>query len=98
MKNRVGIVILIVVCIGLVIGLVAIKHNADKQKEADNQTISKVSNELKEANKNLEDTKQVNTTLNEDIEKHKKSYLDLTNKLSDVSAPLAKTEETLKNS
>jgi chromosome segregation ATPase len=96
MKNLIGVIILAVVCIGLGVALVTTKKQAKEEKTKDTSSISTLSNQLVETSGKLEDQKQVNLTLEKEINTHKEAYAELTNKYSEVSANLTKTEDTLK--
>jgi hypothetical protein len=98
MKNRIGVVILIVVCVGLGIGLIGIKRQSDKQKADSESSIQNFSNKLVVAASQLDETKQVNAELRKDLDNEKKNYGELTNNFSQVSANLAQTEASLRTS
>lgn len=99
MKNRIGLIILILICLGLIAALVTTKKHATEQHQQDTVQIETVSNNLTKANVALDDQKKVNVTLEKDIETQKqtfeKSLTDLTNNFTQVSANLAKTEASL---
>lgn len=101
MKNRIGVIGLVVVCLVLGISLITMNKRATKQKEDDTQTILTLSNKWDKTSRDLEEQKQVNTTLEKDKESQKQTYekaLDeLTNNFTQVSANLAKTETSLAN-
>jgi predicted RNase H-like nuclease (RuvC/YqgF family) len=98
MKTKVIIVVLIVIVVGLVIGLVSIKNDAQKQHEEDADKILYHSNQWSEVSSKLEDQKQVNLTLEKDIESRKADISKLSNDLSQASENLAKTQADLKAS
>jgi chromosome segregation ATPase len=98
MKNRIGAILLVLVCIGLGIGLMTIKRRADKQKATDSETIVTLSNNWSVASGKLDEQKQVTTLLEKDLENQKKEFVDLTNNFAQVSANLARTEATLEAS
>ena len=98
MKNRIGVIVLVVVCIGLGIGLISIKRQADRQKEDDNTSIQNFSNKLVVAASQLDENKQVNAELRKDLDNEKKNYGELTNNFSQISANLAQTEASLRTS
>jgi chromosome segregation ATPase len=101
MKNRVGLILLLVICLGLIIGLLVARKNADEQQRRDSQTILNHSNQWVETQAKLEEQVQVTTLLEKDLETQKKNYsealLNLTNNFTMVSANLAKTEAILKS-
>jgi len=102
MKNRIGLILLILICLGLIVALVTTKKHATDQHQQDTAQIETVSNNLTKANVSLEDQKKVNVTLEKDMEAQKqtfeKSLTDLTNNFTQVSADLAKTEAGLRAS
>jgi chromosome segregation ATPase len=105
MKNRIGVIALIVCCLGLLIALVAIKKQATKQQQLDADTNSALSNNLASTNEKLERQRQVNAELESDRAKQKLAFDELTNSftkvttdLSTTAADLAKTETALKAS
>jgi predicted nuclease with TOPRIM domain len=98
MKNRIGVLILVVVCVGLGIGLIGVKRQADTEKAKDIVSIQSFSNNLNVARNELVETKQVNDELRKDVDNEKKNYSELTNNFSQVSANLAQTEASLRTS
>ena len=98
MKNRVGIIVLIVICLGLGIAMISLKRGADKQRADDGVSIQTYSNKWVDTSGKLDEQKQVSTMLEKDLDTQKKAFLELTNNFSQVSATLAQTEATLKAS
>jgi chromosome segregation ATPase len=98
MKNRIGVVILVVVCVGLGIGLISIKRQADKTNEMNQSSIQTFSNKWVVTSSQLDEQKQLETELRKDLDNEKKNYGELTNNFSQVSANLAQTETSLKTS
>ena len=98
MKNRIGIIVLVVICLGLGIGLISFKHHADTQLAKDTETIGTLSNNLTSTSAKLTEQEQVATMLQKDLDTQKKSFEELTNKYTQVTADLAKTEASLKAS
>jgi len=103
MKNRIGVVVLVVACIGLAIGLVAVLNHASEQKKTDGEVILDYSNKWVNTSGKLDEQKQVAAMYEKDLETQKKSFEELTNNfnrvsqnLSETSENLAKTEQTLK--
>jgi chromosome segregation ATPase len=104
MKNRLGIIILVVVCLALGIGLISVRRSAVTQHEADFNNIQDYSNKLSFTSSKLEEQKQVVADLYKDRDEQKKTLTDLSNNLTQVSANLSeksdaltKTEATLKS-
>jgi chromosome segregation ATPase len=102
MKNRIGVIILAVLSLALIIALITINKQASDQKQQDANSILLLSNRIEATVGQLEQQKQVNTTLESDMAGQKKMYekalLDLTNNFTQVSATLDKTEADLKTS
>ncbi len=100
MKNRIGVIGLVVVCLVLAIVLITMNKQAAKQKENDTQTILTLSNKWVYTNDKLVEQQGVNAVLEKDKEAQKQTYEkalgELTNNFTQVSANLAKTEATLK--
>ncbi len=89
MKNRIGLVVLVLVCLGLGIGLVTIRQNAAKQKEGDAVVIQDYSNKLATTTAKWEEQRQVAANLYTDLDKQKQSYQELSNTYSQVSLNLS---------
>jgi DNA repair exonuclease SbcCD ATPase subunit len=93
MNTKIGIAILAVVCAGLAVALVVIKGQADKQQTASASTIGDFSNQLVKAAGSIEDLKQANLTLNNDLATNRQVSLALSNQLASqlvsLSAQLA---------
>ncbi len=96
MKNQLGIIILILLCVGLIVALVVNQQKATALHTEDTQTIISKSNQLVQTTIDLEEVRKVNTDLNKDLDTRKSELLSMTNNLNDVAAALAKTEDTLK--
>jgi chromosome segregation ATPase len=104
MKNRLGVIICVLVCLGLSIALIAIKKQASDQETKDNITISSYSNQWVDVNSKWEEQKAVSAMQEKDLETQKKAFGELTNNyakvsadLSQASADLAKTQTELKS-
>lgn len=98
MKNRIGLVILIVVCVVLGVGLISIKRQSDKQNEVNQTSIQTFSNKWVVTSSQLDEQKQLEAELRKDLDNEKKTYSELTNNYSQVSANLAQTETSLRTS
>lgn len=103
MKNRLGLVILVVLCLGLGIALITAKKQATDQMVEDSKRIGDYSNQVVQVTDQLERQKQVNAEFEKDLQTQKRALAELTNNLTRVSANLtevsgnlSKTEETLK--
>lgn len=97
MKVITGVIILAaVLCVALGVALFQTKKQAAVEKQKDTETISTLSNKWVEIDSKLNEQKQVNLTLEKDVEARKQALSELTNKYREVSGTLAKTEDTLK--
>ena len=96
MKNQIGVIVMVIICLGLGVALIAVKKQSTNQKNRDGETIVTLSNNVAKAASDLEDQKKVNTNLEKDVETQKKSYGELTNQFTQVSANLAKSEADVK--
>jgi septal ring factor EnvC (AmiA/AmiB activator) len=95
MKNRIGIIVLGLLCLGLVIAVITIRNNAVEQKRSDTESILGFSNKWVETSTKFEDQRQVNAELEKDLDGRKKAMLDLTNNLTAVSSNLSETADNL---
>jgi chromosome segregation ATPase len=82
MKTKTGIIVLVVVAVGLLIALFATKKQADDQHVKDATAILEFSNQLDSANINLNDLRQVNLMLTNDIESTRQALMETSNNLS----------------
>lgn len=100
MKNRIGVIALLLICLGLLVAVVMIKKQAGDQHHEDAQRIDTLSNQWTKAEGALDEQKQVATMLQKDMDSQKKTFEksldDLTNNYTQVSSNLAKTEATLR--
>ena len=96
MKLQSGIVILVVVCLGMVVALVAEKKHADTEQKKDSDTILDFSNQLATANINLDGLRQVNLILTNDIVAAQQTLTVLSNQYVATSASLSNTTAALK--
>jgi chromosome segregation ATPase len=100
MNNRIGIIILLVICLGLGVAVVTVKKRAADQHDQDARTMGTVSNELAKVNTDLTDQRNVNSNLEKDIADQKqtfeKAFGDLTNSYTQVASSLANTETSLR--
>src|ERR1043165_9480168 len=96
MKNRVGLVILVLACVVLGILFLTTKRDAVKQQTKATETIVGLSNEVTRIRGKWDEQKQVAALLEKDLQKQKESFTELTNNYSQVSTDLAKTQTDLK--
>jgi hypothetical protein len=94
MKTKTGIIVLVVVAVGLLIALFATKKQADDQHVKDAAAILEFSNQLDTANINLNDQRQVNLMLTNDLESTRQALTSASNNLVQTSGQLtdAKTQ------
>ena len=97
MKNKAGIVVLIILCAVLAITLLVRSKQAADQKIKDVETIFNLSNKLVKASDDLGDQRQVNVSLEKDLAERKTEVAQLTNDLTQTTASLAKTTADLQN-
>ena len=98
MNNRIWVIILVLVCIGLGISVITIKNKATEKQHQDAELIGTYSNKWVKSSSDLDEEQRVRTMVEKDLESQKKSFGELTNQFSTVSADLAKTEVSLKTS
>ena len=103
MKNRIGAIILVLICLSLGIVLIAVKKQAVQEQRARADDINSLSNSLVLAKSKLGEEAQRSIAFEKDLTEAKKAFSDLTNtftqvsaNLSQASADLAKTEAALK--
>src|ERR1051326_1348215 len=96
MKNRIGVVVLVLISVILVIALFSIKRDADKHKAEATEQINHFSNEVATLNTKLADETHVKETLYKDVETQKVAYAELTNNFAQVSTDLARSQSDLK--
>lgn len=103
MKNQIGLIVLVLLCLGLGIALITTGKRASEQQRQGTLTIQDYSNKWVNVGDQLDRQKQVNAIFEKDLETQKKALGELTNSytqvaanLSQVAANLSKTEETLK--
>jgi hypothetical protein len=95
MKNRIGLVVLVVVCVGLAIAMITVKKQATEQHNTDAVAITTLSNNLTKSEENLQDQKKVAEALEKGASEQKVALTELSNNLAQTSANLASTEEKL---
>jgi uncharacterized protein (DUF3084 family) len=95
MKNRIGIIVLGLLCLGLVIAVITIRNNSVEQKRNDTDAILGFSNKWVETSTKFEDQRQVNAEMEKDLDSRKKALIELTNSLTTVSSNLSETTDNL---
>jgi chromosome segregation ATPase len=100
MTNRIGVIVLLVICLGLGVGIMLVKRSASEQHAQDVVKIEKLSDQVNKANTDLVDQQKVAGMLEKDLETKKtayeKSLAVLTNNIAEVSSNLAKAETELR--
>ena len=102
MKNRIGVVILVLICLGLGIALISIKREAGRQKVNDTESIISLSNKVVDTVNKLEEQRNVATQFEQDLDKQKETFrkvvTELTNNYTMLSSNLVVSEQSLKES
>jgi chromosome segregation ATPase len=96
MKTKVSIVILALMAVALGIALISLKQQADKQHNDDVDKYVVISNQLNDVTGKWDDQKQVNSTLQKDLDAGKEAYLKLSNTLTQTTESLDKTQASLR--
>ena len=96
MKKQLGIVVLVVLCVGLVIALVVGKKQADTRQKKDADTILDFSNQLTTASATLDELRQVNLVLTNDLDASRQALVTFSNQYVATSASLSNIKTTLK--
>ncbi len=96
MKSVIGIVVLLAICIGLAVVLFSNKKRAEEQHSKDVDTILNHSNQWVRTSRDLEEQRQVNLMLTNDLGVARSEYSQLTNRYTEVVSNLGKVEATLK--
>lgn len=89
-------VILILACAGLVIALVINQKHIDQQRKKDADTILDFSNQVVAANDELNDLRQVNLALTNDLNSSREQLLNLSNQVLSLSGSLSNSDSELK--
>lgn len=97
MKNRTGLILLILICVGLSAALIWNQRRSSARRNTDTQRISYYSNKLVATSGKLDEQRQVNTGLEGDLKKQRESFDDLTNEYTRVSADLQLSRSSLKS-
>lgn len=97
MKNVIGIVLLVLLCVGLGVALIVRHNKAEEQRKKDETTIMDFSNKLSKVTIDLDDERGMNTGLQKDIEKFKGQMAQLTNVITETQAVVDKTQAELES-
>ena len=96
MKTRLGVAILVVICVGVILALLLEKNRANKQQQKDADTISEFSNQLTTANINIDQLRQVNLILTNNFVSAQQTLTVLSNQYIATTASLSNTATALK--
>ena len=97
MKTKVGMVVLIVACSGLIIALFTTKMATDDRLRKDTDAIVDFSNQLTTATANLDELRQVNLMLTNDLASSRQAALTFSNQFTETYGTLADTKASLQN-
>ncbi len=95
MKSKIGIIVLALVALGLAVGLVATRKQAEERQNHDASTILDFSNQWSKASLDVNELQQVNLTLNRDLATNRVVLADLSNALTEVSLTVTNTKQAL---
>jgi chromosome segregation ATPase len=100
MKTKVGMVVLIVLfvaCVGLIVALVTTKRVTGEQLRKDTDAIIDYSNQLTTATANLDELRQVNLILTNDLASSHLEALTFSNQFTEASGKLAGANASLQD-
>jgi chromosome segregation ATPase len=100
MKTKVGIVVLIVLivtCVGLIVALVTTKKASAERLRKDTDAIIDFSNQLTTATANLNELRQVNLILTNDLASSRQEALTFSNQFTETSGKLDGANASLQN-
>jgi chromosome segregation ATPase len=97
MKMKIGLVILVAVCVGLLIALIATKKAADEQHKTDDAAILDFSNQLVTAHTSIDDLNQANLVISNDLASTRDAFVAVSNNLVETSTELTNTQYSLQN-
>jgi len=97
MNIKTGLVILVAVCVGLVIALIATKKQGDDERKKAADAMFDFSNQLTTATANLDELRQVNLMLTNDLAASQQQTLSLSNSFAEASNTLTDTKSSLQS-
>jgi uncharacterized membrane-anchored protein YhcB (DUF1043 family) len=97
MKTKIGVAILAAVCVGLLVALIVVRNQGDEQQKKDADTILDFSNQLTTANINLDEFRQVNLVLSNDLSASRQETVVVSNNFVQVSNSLEVTKASLES-
>ena len=95
MKIKIIIVVLSLACLGLLIGLVAVKKQGEEQHAADVSSITDFSNQVVNADLKINDLNQVNLMLTNDLALSQQQAAQLSNSLAAAQVTIAASKATI---
>lgn len=95
MKVKIALLVLAVVALALAVTLLVTRQKAAEQQKRDAETIAYNSNQWQQTQVKLDDEKQTNIRLNQDLDAQKRAYGELTNSFTQVAGKLSQTEAVL---
>jgi chromosome segregation ATPase len=98
MKIKIVIVILAVVCVGLAVGLFAIKKQGEEQHVADVSSIVDFSNQVFNADIKITELNQVNLTYSNDMVLSQQQAAELSNSLAAAAVTIANSQTVIVSS
>jgi chromosome segregation ATPase len=97
MKIKIVIVILALACLGLLIGLLAVKKQGEEQHATDVSSIVDFSNQVVSADLKINDLNQVNLMLTNDLALSQQQAAQLSNSLAAAQVTIANSQTTIAN-
>ena len=95
MKLKIALLFLAVVAVALGVTLFVTRQRAETLHRQDVSTIEYTSNQWLSAQEKLEDEKKSSALLNQDLDKQKQAYAELTNSYTQTARRLVETESSL---
>ena len=95
MNNRIGLILLSVVCVGLALGLVMVKKQASERQVRDAENIETFSNQWVQTKGNYEDQIMLTAAFRKDLTKQQQALSDLSNSLAQTAANLEQANSSL---
>jgi chromosome segregation ATPase len=92
MNHRAATIVLVLICGGLVVALIWSQRRAANQEHEDADNIAYYSNQLVQTSATLDQQRQVNTSLEGDLNNQRAAFRDLTNAFTRLSANFEKAE------
>jgi predicted nucleic acid-binding Zn-ribbon protein len=97
MNKTIGVVVLVIACVGLAIALVVLKSQSDAMQKKDSFTILQFSNDLDKANIKIDDLNQTNLRLSDDLDTNRLMLTVASNELDEATNQLATTTLSLQD-